>query len=482
MPRSLTRIAAVLLDSPWAIQESWLQEMYAIFRAHQTDGALANSLAFKGILQKDEDSDEDANYRLHRGVYRRGPVAVIPVRGPIFPRANLMTKYCGATSLELVTADVLAAEMDPDVKHIVFPSDSPGGVVTGVDEFGAVLRQLTKPTYGHVSGMGASAMYWILSQMTQISISPTSAVGSLGVVMSMTKYRKAGAEEYPKELQFVSSISPKKRLDPESKEGETEILSMVNSIAEVFAKEVAAGRKVSLETVLERFGQGGMITGEAAVAAGMVDRVDTLEALLDRLEKEETTSYSSYGDYQMKKAEYKDKFPGEYEAIRAEGAAEVSANLTSATTKIVLLEQDNSQLKSQLDKAAEINAANDARLKALEKDKAIALEKANQVQAEGVFSEVFKASGIPGRLEDKVRRTCATSESFTKDGVFDAEGYKASISAEVGDWAKELGAKAEEEPVLKGLGAKGNEDTDDLTKVDATVDALLAFVSPAAAV
>ena len=148
----------------------------------------------------------------------------------------------------------------------------------------------------------------------------------------------------------------------------------------------------------------------------------------------------------------------------------------------MLLEQDNSQLKSQLDKAAEINAANDARLKALEKDKAIALEKANQVQAEGVFSEVFKASGIPGRLEDKVRRTCATSESFTKDGVFDAEGYKASISAEVGDWAKELGAKAEEEPVLKGLGAKGNEDTDDLTKVDATVDALLAFVSPAAAV
>lgn len=475
MSKSLTRIAAALLNSPWAIQEAWLQEMYAIFLAHHTDEGLSKALALKGIPQKEDESDEDYHNRRNRGVYRRGATAVIPIRGPIFPRANLMTDFCGATSLERVMADAAAAEADPDVKRIVFPVDSPGGVVTGVDEFGAFLRTLKKPTNGHVSGVGASAAYWILSQMGQLSISPTSSVGSIGVVMSMTKYRKGGAEEYPKELQFVSSVSPKKRLDPESKEGEAEIYSMVNSIAEVFVANVAAGRKVSLETVLEHFGQGGMITGEAAVAVGMVDRVDTLEALLLRFDEEdESASYSSYGDYQMKRAEYKEKFPGEYEAIRAEGVAEVSASLTSASTRISALEQENATLKSKADQAEAANLA-------LEKEKAIAQEKTNQIKAETIFGEVFKASGIPPRLEAKVGRTCATPESFTKDGVFDAEGYKASVTAEVGDWAKELGAKEPEEPLIKGFGAKGEEDSTDAAKADTTVDALLAFVTPAAA-
>lgn len=478
MPKTLTRIAAALMNAPWAIQEAWLQEMYSIFVAHKSDKEVAEILAARGIPLKGDEGEMVAYDRTRRGVYRRGSTAVIPIEGPIFPKANLMTMFCGATSLEVAMADFVAAQEDDAVRNIVIPANSPGGIVTGIDEFGSMLASSNKPVHGHVSGQGASAMYWLLSQMQHLSLSPTSSVGSIGVIMSMTKYKKANPDEYPKELQFVSSISPKKRLDPESKEGEAEIRTVVDKIAEVFAANVAAGRKVSLETVLEQFGQGGMITGDDAVAVGMADRVDTLEALLARLDAEESTSYSSYGDSQMKRSEYKEKFPGEYDAIRQEGAAELSASLSLATNKVSTLEQENEKLKAQVDKAAEINAANDARLKALEKENAIKAEKANQLKAEGIFDSAFKASGIAPRLEGKVRKTCETPEAFTKDGVFDAEGYKVSVSAEIADWAKELGAKESTEETLKGFGAtgsEGNNETDE-AKADSLADTMFKTV------
>jgi ClpP class serine protease len=491
MPKTLTRIASALLNNPWAIQESWLQEMYAIFVA-QHDGDLsrivssddlANIVDARGVpIKPMDDMDEERNNRamLRRGVYRRGSTAIIPIRGPIFPYANMMTDMCGATSLSTTMSDYREAENDPSVRNIVIPADSPGGSVVMVDEFYAMIKNSKKPTYGHVTGNGASAMYWLLCAMDSISLSPTSSVGSIGVIMSMTKFKKQD-DEYPKKLEFVSSISPKKILDPESDSGKEEIYRVVNKIAEVFAMSVSEGRNVSLEDVKEKFGQGGMITGDNAVEVGMADRVDTLEALLSRLDEEESTSYSSYGDTQMKRNEYKDKFPDEYNAILEEGKSVANADLSKLTASNSALEQDNLKLQAQIDKAKEINEENDSRLKALEKVNAINAEKANQLKAEGIFDAAFTASRIPARLEDKVRRTCATPEAFTQDGVLDAEGYKASVSAEMADWAKSLNVKDDggSDPILKGFGASGSESNseDEGTITDAAADAMFNLVA-----
>ena len=482
MSKTLSRIAAALLNEPWLIQEQWLQEMYAIFRAHVSDSSSLASLEglyARGIPPQNKDESAVEYSRRKRGVYRRGATAVIPIQGPIFPKANLMTEFCGATSLDLVMADFQEAEADDTIRNIVFPGDSPGGVVTQVDEFGQMLSQCGKPTYGHVSGYGASAMYWLLSQMSEISISPTSSVGSIGVIMSMTKNQKAGPDEYPKELQFVSSISPKKRLDPESKEGETEIYAMVNKIAEVFANSVAAGRKVSLETVLEQFGKGGMLTGDAALAVGMVDHVDTLEALLTRLDEEKPIFYS-YGESPMNRAEYKLKFPVEHDAIRAEGVAEGAASLSHLTVETTTLRAENARLKADLDKTQADADERAAKLKDLEKRDAIRAEKANATVAESVFAAAFKDSGIPTRLEAKVRNSCDAPEAHTKDGVLDAEAYKTSITAEMSDWVKSLNLKTETATTkteLKGIGSTGVEGENDDADVAAVAAADKMFAS-----
>ena len=67
-------------------------------------------------------------------VSTRGGVAVIPVTGPLFRHANLLTAVCGATSYELLAQDFNKALNDPNISAILFDVDSPGGEVNGCSE------------------------------------------------------------------------------------------------------------------------------------------------------------------------------------------------------------------------------------------------------------------------------------------------------------------------------------------------------------
>jgi len=61
MPKSLSRVAAVLLNEPWGILPQWLQEMYAILLAHHGDLSAVSNLegAFaRGLPEKTEDETE----------------------------------------------------------------------------------------------------------------------------------------------------------------------------------------------------------------------------------------------------------------------------------------------------------------------------------------------------------------------------------------------------------------------------------------
>ena len=106
----------------------------------------------------------------HRS-YLNGETAVIPITGPIFPRANLMTENSGATSISMLQNDLGVAMASKEARSIMLLIDSPGGAVSGIGEFGqqvaASVRR--KPLVAHISGTGASAAYWIASQASSIS-------------------------------------------------------------------------------------------------------------------------------------------------------------------------------------------------------------------------------------------------------------------------------------------------------------------------
>jgi capsid assembly protease len=219
-------------------------------------------------------------------------VAVIPILGPIFPRANLMTEMSGATSIQMAQRAFREALADPDVAAILFDIDSPGGVVDLVPEFASEILAArgTKPLIASANTFVASAAYWIASACDEIAASPSAELGSIGVYTAHEDISKLLEMEGTKVTLIVAEESPYKvegnPFEPLSEEAEAEFKRKVDAYADMFVAAVAKGRGVKRGDVEENYGQGRTVLAAEAVERGMADRVETFDATLARLEKQ----------------------------------------------------------------------------------------------------------------------------------------------------------------------------------------------------
>ncbi|PTR15056.1 peptidase S49-like protein [Nitrosospira sp. Nsp2] len=211
-----------------------------------------------------------------------GGVAVIGITGVITPRASLFNMLFGGTDVETIKDELGYALADSSVSKIVLNVDSPGGAVPGISELADLIYRARsiKSIDAHVSGMGASAAYWLASAASSITISDTASVGSIGVVGTIIDDRVRQGMEGITFHEIVSSNAPRKRPDPLTQEGRAVLQSGVDSLAAVFTAKVATYRGVSEKKVNSDFGQGGMLVGAEAVRAGLADRIGTFESVL----------------------------------------------------------------------------------------------------------------------------------------------------------------------------------------------------------
>ena len=255
------RILEYLFATHWAILPGVLQTILSIARGeNESPEAVAERLGRP--LQNT------------RTVTHRDGVAVLPVSGPIFRYANVFTEISGATSVEVLATDFRAALDDPDIRGIVLEIDSPGGQSAGISELADQVAAAGKPTVAYISDIGASAGYWIASAADQVIIRDTAVAGSVGVVATLRRDKKDDR------IQIVSSQTPRKRVDPDTEEGRAVLQAVVDDIADVFIARVASYRDVSVEHVLEHFGQGGLLVGQKAVRAGLADGLGSLESII----------------------------------------------------------------------------------------------------------------------------------------------------------------------------------------------------------
>ncbi len=220
----------------------------------------------------------------------RGSVGILPVTGPLFRYANLFTAMSGATSFERLAADLGTLEDDPRVKQIVLEVNSPGGEVDGTAETAELIRNAKKPVTSYISHLGASAGLWVAAAAGKVYASPTAMAGSVGVVSRLRRVRN---RDNVQEIEIVSSMTPKKRMDAfaEDEEGakaRAEIQGRVDDMALVFIEAVANYRGISPEQVMAT--EGGMFVGQKAVEAGFVDGITTLENLIQGLQGSERGS------------------------------------------------------------------------------------------------------------------------------------------------------------------------------------------------
>lgn len=265
---TMTKAFNAALDRPWAITEAGLRMVLTVANREGLDIEAVETQLGRKLANT-------------QSVTERDGVAVLPINGPIARHANLFSAISGATSIDLLARDFTAALNNSSIRAILLHMDTPGGEVNGVAEFADMVYAARgkKPIYAYVGGLCASAGYWIGSAADVIICDQTAMLGSIGVIAAVPDpaYDSAG------DVVFVSSQSPKKRPDPTTAEGKTDIQSTIDSLAQIFVETVARNRGVTADTVLESFGQGGVFVGKEAIAAGLADRLGSYEDVLAQL-------------------------------------------------------------------------------------------------------------------------------------------------------------------------------------------------------
>lgn len=285
MRNDLQALISAIRAQPWAIVPEYLEAIEAI-AVRAMDADVLQLLARDGHADS-MDASRMAVAALgtrldgSRGSTIRNGNAVVPMIGTIFPRASMIGASTGGTSLDALSHDLRVAEASADVERIVLLIDSPGGVVSHVGEAADMLRASTKPVTAFVTGMGASLAYWLGSQAREIVLDRAASVGSIGVVATTSRQEGPDASGR-RAYEIVSSGAPLKRPDVTTEEGRAAVQADVDAIEAVFIADVAAGRRVSVEQVREKFGRGAMVPAARAVEVGMADRIGTLESVLQQ--------------------------------------------------------------------------------------------------------------------------------------------------------------------------------------------------------
>jgi signal peptide peptidase SppA len=276
MTEKKSRLLQAFVETPWAI----LPQKFFVLE----------EVVLRHVSGEKLDADE-VQARIHgatRPPERRiNKVAVLPLFGTIFPRANMMTDMSGATSAERFGANFAKLVNDPEVDAIVLDVDSPGGVINGVEELSKQIFDArgTKPIIAVANHMMASAAYWIGTAADELVVSPSGEVGSIGVFavhedISGALEKDGVKVSIIKEGKYKAEGNP---YEPLSEEARAAIQEKVSEAYGVFVGAVARNRGVSVAIVRNAYGEGRMVSAQKAVDLGMADRVGTLDETINNL-------------------------------------------------------------------------------------------------------------------------------------------------------------------------------------------------------
>ncbi len=212
-----------------------------------------------------------------------GRVAIIPLMG-VMTRNGDMCSW----GTEDVASWLLEAYADDSVIGVILEVNSGGGSVDGTELLAEVVRQRTKPVVGYVTGMAASAAYWVVSQCDEIIMESATAseVGSIGVLAMHVDASGAYEKEGYKVTIIRADGSEGKALfnsiEPLSAELIATVRAEMKPIRNEFIRQVKAGRPaISDDSIFE----GGMYAGKDGVKNGMADRIGYLGDAVKRVAK-----------------------------------------------------------------------------------------------------------------------------------------------------------------------------------------------------
>lgn len=177
---------------------------------------------------------------------------------------------------------------DPTVKGILVRVNSPGGVVGPSQELYRALERAgrEKPVVASLGSVAASGGYYVASAGHKIMANPGTLTGSIGVKLELTNLQglmdKLGiARQTLGSGQFKDAGSPFREMTDEDR---ASLESVVMDMHSQFVRDVARGRRMSLEQV-QSLADGRLLTGLQALEHGLVDVLGGREEAIELLKE-----------------------------------------------------------------------------------------------------------------------------------------------------------------------------------------------------
>lgn len=247
---------------------------------------LAPGSANLGFYDDDESQDRaNLEAERERAALEATGVQVLPVHGFLVSRGAHINACETMTSYEGLRQQLRAAIADPLVERIVLDIDTPGGSAVGAFELAADIRamSLIKPITGIVNFMAYSGGYLIGAACSELVVSQTSGVGSVGVIASHME-RSKQLETSGVKVTTVYAGAHKNDLSPNEPLTDQSIRvlnDLVQESYQLFTGAVSVYRGMSIEAV--RATEAGLYRGQAAIAIGFADRLQTPQDAVDDL-------------------------------------------------------------------------------------------------------------------------------------------------------------------------------------------------------
>jgi signal peptide peptidase SppA len=179
-----------------------------------------------------------------------------------------------------IRASLRRALADSSVRTIDLVIDSPGGSVIGLPETADAIHAANrvKPVRAFVSGIAASAAYWLASQASTITLTPSGEVGSVGVLDLHADISKA-LENAGVRLTAVTAGEHKTErapFMPLSDEAKAHMQEGVNAWYADFLSAIRRGRGARVSST-SNYGGGRMLSCREAMREGLVDFIGGIQ-------------------------------------------------------------------------------------------------------------------------------------------------------------------------------------------------------------
>ncbi len=212
-------------------------------------------------------------------------VAILPIVGSLVNRGAWIGAQSGLVSYEGIIAQVKEAEVNPDIKAVILDIDSPGGEASGMFSAADAIAKLdqVKPVVALVNDVAASAAYGLASAAREILISPTSLLGSIGVVL--THFDRSG-EMAQQGIKPTLIYAGARKVDGHPFAGlgdevRGDLQREVEAVYDQFVSLVAKGRAGRMTAEEIRATEARSYMGGDAIAQGLADRMASLDEIID---------------------------------------------------------------------------------------------------------------------------------------------------------------------------------------------------------